>query len=202
MRMLETHALSFKRQTYLFENLNLHIKPGTLVQITGPNGAGKTTLLRILAGFLPPSSGEICYKGHSITKTITDYQNTIGYLGHVNPIKPALTLEENIGLHALLMGTEVTEINILLQQLRLEALRKQFVYQLSAGQQRKVALMNLMLAKRPLWLLDEPFSSLDDASIESIKTALLTHLGNGGIALVTTHHSLDLLWDSIECLAL
>jgi heme exporter protein A len=200
--MLKTHALSFKRQTYLFEDLNLHIEAGTFVEVSGPNGAGKTTLLRILAGFLTPFSGEIYYQGNRISETEPTYRNAIGYLGHTNAIKPTLTISENILSHATLMGIEITEINTVLQEFNLHFMNKRLAYQLSMGQQRKIALINLILSKKAIWLLDEPTTSLDKASSEQIKKAIARHVQEGGIAIAATHQTLGLNLPSSQHLRL
>ena len=200
--MLETHSLSFKRQTYLFKDLNLHIETGTFVEVTGANGAGKTTLLRILAGFLSPFSGEIYYQGYLISKMGQLYRNAIGYLGHTNAIKPALTIKENILSHAALMGNAVGEMNTILRKFDLHSMDKKLAYQLSAGQQRKIALINLILSQRPLWILDEPLNSLDETSSQTMKEMLAHHVCRGGLVIVATHQTLGLNLPSSQHLRL
>lgn len=204
-RMLETQALSFKRQAHtLFENLCFQAKSSSLTQVMGENGSGKTTLLRILAGFLPASSGVIYYQDSAITEKNSLYRHAIAYLGHSNALKPGLTVKENILSHANLMGgiPNAVTLETLLRQFNLKTHAKKFAYELSAGQQRKLALINVILSEKPIWLLDEPLAALDERGHQQFNNKLAAHVEKGGVAIVATHQALQLNINAIQTLAL
>jgi len=201
--MLEIQALSFKRQNViLFQNLNVQVNFGELLQVTGANGAGKTTLLRILANLLKPSGGDVRYVHRSIYQVKSDYHTHIAYLGHTSAIKPGLTVRENLISHALLTGVKQFEIDVLLEQLNLISITKLFAYQLSQGQQRRLGLAKIILAQKSVWILDEPLAALDQAGICQFNHFLNCHLSTGGIAIVATHQKLDQRLDVIKQLSL
>lgn len=221
--MLTIKTLSFKHQTdYLFKNLNFQIKFGELLQVTGKNGCGKTTLLRILANLLKPSVGDIHYANQSITplshangrevrvypfegsiyQNPTDYQTAIGYLGHTNAIKPGLTVRENLVSHAVLMGIQKPKIDDLLEKLALMPVVKKFAYQLSQGQQRRMALAKIILSEKPIWILDEPLTALDHEGAAQLNRLITEHLHANGMAIVATHQSLNVNPISIKQLLL
>lgn len=192
--MLTTQSLSFIRKDQnLFQNLNFTVKPGEILQINGTNGSGKTTLLRLLAGFLKPSSGDIHYLQTSIFNPQHNYQTQIAYLGHTNAIKPALTLKENLISHCKLMGaTHALEIEPLLEAFQLQSAYQKLAYQLSAGQQRKLALIKIILTEKPIWILDEPLTALDQSSIATLMDYVHQHLTKQGMMITATHQPLML----------
>lgn len=202
--MLSTQSLSFIRKDQnLFQNLSFTVKPGEILQINGANGSGKTTLLRLLAGFLKPSSGDIQYLQISIFHPQNNYQAQIAYLGHANAIKPALTLKENLISHCKLMGASASlEIEPLLEAFQLQSVYQKLAYQLSAGQQRKLALIKIILTQKPIWILDEPLTALDESSIATLMIYLSKHLETGGIIITATHQALPLHASPIQGLSL
>jgi len=201
--MLEIHALSFKHQThYLFENLNFQINHGELLQLMGANGSGKTTLLRILANLLKPSSGNIYYLNQSINENENLYQSAVAYLGHISPIKPSLTVEENLISHCILMGVNPSKIYEILEQLKLISMVNHLAYQLSQGQQRRLAFAKIVLSEKPIWILDEPLTALDTEGICEFNHLITQHLQSNGIVVMATHQSLNLNLISIKQLLL
>jgi heme exporter protein A len=195
--MLDIQALAFKRQAhFLFQNLDFQIDSGELLQVTGANGSGKTTLLRILAGLLKPSSGDIRYVNRSIYCSKSQYQTRLAYLGHTHAIKPGLTVRENLISHAVLMGAipevfEASKLDKLLEEFSLLSLSETLAYQLSQGQQRRLALAKIILSQKPIWILDEPLAALDHAGVCQFNDMLKKHLAADGIAVVATHQALD-----------
>lgn len=190
--MIEAQALSFTRQAQtLFQNIYFALNPGDLLQIQGANGSGKSTLLRILAGFLKFSSGDIQYKKTSIYDSGSQYQSNIAYLGHTNAIKPSLTVIENLVSYCRLMGIHsLRPIDPLLEAFCLKNAKHKFAYQLSAGQQRKLAFVKMSLSQKPIWLLDEPTIALDSAGVETFIQQLEQHLAAQGVVVIATHQTL------------
>jgi heme exporter protein A len=202
--MIEALSLSFTRQAQtLFQNIHFTLNPGDLLQIQGANGSGKSTLLRILAGFLRLSSGDIRYQQTSIYESASQYQNNIAYLGHTNAIKPAFTVTENLVSYCRLMGLHsLCPIDSLLEAFCLKNAKKKFAYQLSAGQQRKLAFVKLLLSQKSIWLLDEPTVALDKAGVETFIDQLEKHLAAGGIVIMATHQPFAINTQSIHRLSL
>jgi heme exporter protein A len=204
--MLQAVALSCSRgDRRLFSNLNVTVKPGSLLAVSGENGSGKTSLLRILCSLLSPDQGTILWQGQDIRHLKELYCAQLTYVGHLNGIKDDLTAVENLTLSARLAGEESSGA---LAQEALEAvgLRRSIhllpTRVLSQGQKRRVALARLWLSTRPLWLLDEPFTSLDTAATSFVTQRLQSHLGHGGMVVVATHQEVGLASDAVQRLRL
>lgn len=187
--LLEVHDLAVARGGLrTLENLSLTLDPGRALVLRGPNGIGKTTLLRCLAGLQPAVEG-----------TITANPDSIAYAGHLDGMKLALTVSENLSFWSDVYGG--ASISAALQQMNLQALAARPAHMLSAGQKRRLGLARLMVTGRPIWLLDEPTVSLDSASVQLFANMLSTHLGQGGAAIIATHIDLGLPEDSVLDLA-
>lgn len=156
--------------------------------VRGPNGAGKSTLLRALAGLLPVESGTIDLTGQEIDDD-TPRGEHCHYFGHLDGLKSALSVEENLSFFKQLYGTGSTFLSIeeALQKVALAHTSSLPVAYLSAGMRKRVALARLLLNKRPLWLLDEPTSALDTASQERLGIMMQDHLRDGGMIIAATH---------------
>ncbi len=156
--MLEvTKLTAIRDDRVLFENLSFSLQLGDLVQIEGRNGTGKTTLMRIVAGLGDKEDGEIKWNGEKIESSREDYHQSLLFLGHQTGVKRDLTAFENLkfyqSIHA--PDTSTEQIFSALTQVGLAGREDVPVAQLSAGQQRRVALARLWLSKQPLWILDE-----------------------------------------------
>jgi heme exporter protein A len=179
----------------VIDGVSLALAKGEALLLTGPNGAGKTTLLRTIAGFLLPERGAIRLEGAEPERSLAEHCH---YVGHLNGIKPALTVGENLAFWAAYLagGASAAEqarlIQNALEQLDLEALADIPAAYLSAGQKRRVGLARLMLARRAVWLLDEPTVSLDAQSTAAVSSLIETHLSAGGLALIATHMPIGL----------
>ena len=163
----------------LFAAISFDLAPGFVLQITGKNGSGKTTLLQLLAGIKICQTGSV--RWHKETHPI--------YLGHKNAIKAELSPLENLGLYQ----PDRALCAQALEAMGLERLHhRRTCYMLSAGQQRKVALSRLILMEAKAWLLDEPFTALDDVTKARVAQYLEKHAKAGGCAVVATHERLDI----------
>ena len=167
----------------LFADLSFGVAAGQALLVMGPNGAGKTTLLRTIAGLLHPAAGRVFMEGGAPDETLSEQCH---YVGHPNAIKTSLTVAENAAFWSRFLGNGGAD-QTALETFGLAALSDIPAGYLSAGQKRRLGLARLLLADRPLWLLDEPTSSLDQAGQETLTTAVNAHLTRGGMVVAATH---------------
>jgi len=174
----------------VFAGLSFSLEAGEAVALLGPNGAGKSSLLRVLAGLLPTAEGRILWAGKDIRQDAPAHAGRLRYLGHLDALKPALSVRENLAFHAALSGGDV---DAALGSMGLAPLAELPARVLSAGQRRRLAIARLALAPAALWLLDEPTVGLDTASIARFGTLLAAHCGQGGMVLAATHVPLPIV---------
>ncbi|MGC3872785.1 cytochrome c biogenesis heme-transporting ATPase CcmA [Halomonas sp. GXIMD04776] len=190
---LEARGLTCERDDRrLFQALDLDVGPGEVLRVEGPNGSGKTTLLKILSGQLTDYGGELYWCGQPMRRARTAFLANLLYLGHSPGIKSALTPLENLAWYQALCGERGGdgERMAVLADVGLYGFEDVPVAQLSAGQQRRVALARLILTPRPLWVLDEPFTAIDKQGVARLEQRLLEHARSGGSVILTTHHEL------------
>ncbi|MDP5149850.1 cytochrome c biogenesis heme-transporting ATPase CcmA [Rheinheimera baltica] len=190
--ILQGTALSCIRQDrVLFEQLNVSVQAGELVQIAGKNGAGKSSLLRILAGLAQPDDGQLGYQQHSLSDVAAEYAANLCYIGHQSGIHEQLTALENISFWRAASEVDQADDFALLAKLGLAGLEDIPCRMLSAGQQRRVSLARLWFTRRQLWILDEPFTALDQSAINMLQQHFVEHLQQGGAIVITTHQALS-----------
>lgn len=194
--MLQAVSLRCSRgERRLFSDLNVKVERGSLLAVVGENGSGKTSLLRIFSSLLPPDQGSVLWEGEDIQQLKELYAGQLTYIGHLNGIKDDLTPLENVTSSMLLAGEPCSNgrAREALEAIGLKRPTHHLPSRvLSQGQKRRVALARLWLSTRPLWLLDEPFTSLDRAATNVVTQRLHTHLERGGLAVVVTHQEVSL----------
>jgi heme exporter protein A len=177
----------------LFSDIGFRLNAGSALHLEGANGSGKTTLLRSVAGLTEADSGDIHWCGESIQQIGDDYRQQVAYVGHLNGLQPELNLLENLRYSAGLSGLRPRpNIEAAVDRLGLTDRAELPIKLLSQGQKRRAALCRLMLGQQTLWLLDEPLTALDNASISILKSLFRDHLQNGGLLIYTSHQLLDL----------
>ncbi len=175
----------------LFSDLSFSVSAGDALIVTGPNGAGKSSLLRAIAGFLGLASGRLQLQGGDAEASLGEQAH---YLGHADAMKGALTAGENLSFWAGALGGDSSRGAWLaaLRRLGLAHVADFPVRALSAGQKRRVALARLLVAPRPLWLLDEPTTALDAASQAVFAQIMRERLADGGLIIAATHAPLGI----------
>ncbi len=178
----------------VLRDLDFTVAEGRARPLRGPNGAGKTTLLRLLAGLISPASGDAVLDGASLRRAPEQFAEHVAYAGHLDALKPQLTIAENLRFWAALLaeGGARQGFDAAVAAFDLEPLLERPAHACSAGQKRRAGLARLLLGRRRLWLLDEPTVSLDKTAVGRLAAAIRGHCAEGGMALIATHLPLDL----------
>lgn len=193
----------------LLANLSGQLNPGQIMFVKGSNGIGKTSFLRTLSGLLSLKTGQISLhftttddvsEGKSRTPLKLDHNDpafglNIAYLGHQNGLKRGMTLAEDLAFWGGLtqeknaLPSRITDI---LVRLRLQDLKDRPCQFLSSGQSRRLAFARMMVANRPIWILDEPLVGLDQQARADVTNLMQLHLNQGGIIIVASHDPLTI----------
>jgi heme exporter protein A len=189
MRLSATDLACRRGGRDVFADVSFSVAAGESLAIRGRNGAGKSSLLRIVAGLVRIASGRLALEGGDPELTIGEQAH---YLGHLDALKPSLSVAENLQFWSAFFGADNAEIDAPLRATGLDALADLPAAYLSAGQRRRLSIARLLAVKRPLWLLDEPTSTLDTAAQERLAEIMRAHLAGGGIILAATHGALGL----------
>jgi len=191
--MLRVESLFCERdERVLFSDLTFSLRPGQLMQVLGSNGSGKTTLLRIICGLNDSYEGNIYWRGMLVQEQRGAFSASLLYIGHRVGVNRILTPRENLRWSASLhTPVEERRIDAALARVGLKAYEDIACRNLSAGQNQRVSLARLLISPATLWILDEPFTTLDVYGVRELELLLAEHVAQGGSALVTTHNRLN-----------
>lgn len=167
--------------------LSFRIQSGEALILRGANGSGKTTLLRLMAGLTPTTNGQLLWNGDDVREDLSAHGQRLAFAGHLDAIKSAQTVRENLAFWSELRGNTQQSAGEALKLFGLGHLASLPGRVLSAGQRHRLALARLTVCRAPLWLLDEPTNTLDDAALKVLRSVIETHLSAGGMAVIATH---------------
>ena len=195
MRLLAENLSAHRGEDLIFSKVSFDLKGGEALLLTGRNGSGKSTLLRVAAGLLRPASGSISLwydearKAHNLAEAAH-------YLGHRNAMKMELSVRENLQFWQAFFGDAeggqgLSIVDAAIAVELEQVLHLPFGY-LSAGQQRRMAFAKLLVAYRPVWIVDEPTAALDVSAEALLASLMRDHQRQGGMILAATHQPLEL----------
>jgi heme exporter protein A len=192
MRLSATELACQRGGREVFAGVSFSVASGEALTVSGRNGAGKSSLLRTIIGLLRAAGGRLTLEDGDPELSIAEQAH---YLGHQDALKGSLSVAENLRFWAGYLGggSDTIEKNIQqrihepLEAVGLAGLAALPAAYLSAGQRRRLSIARLIAAPRPIWLLDEPASTLDAAAQARLAELMRTHLGGGGLIVAAAH---------------
>ena len=185
MRLIAEDLSGERGGQMVFAGVGFALAAGEVLAVTGPNGSGKSTLLRIVAGLLPLAGGSVRFDGGG--EAFPTVASAAHYLGHLNAMKPTLTVTENLAFWREFCGDAEFDVEAALETVGLGAIGHLPYGYLSTGQRRRAAIARLLVNRRPVWLLDEPTAGLDAESERQFAALMKAHLASGGFIVAATH---------------
>jgi heme exporter protein A len=175
----------------IFRRLDFTLPAGGVLVLVGPNGSGKSSLLRMMAGLTPPESGTLAWAGTDIREDDGAHHARLHFIGHSDALKPVLSAAETLAFWTKMRGA-TGDVGTALARFGLANAADLPCRYLSAGQKRRLALARLIAAPAPLWLLDEPLTSLDSDAAAQLLAAIAAHRATGGRVVLSTHAPIEL----------
>ena len=190
--MLIVKDLSIERlDKKIFENISLSLAPGNITILKGKNGSGKTTLLKAILNIIEPSFGSVYWKGKLLKKNLYDFYDHVTYIPDTTSSLKKLTLGDNIYIWKKFLSSNINnaQIDIALKALKLDNYLNKKVGALSFGETKKLEFVRLIIENKNVWILDEPFSNLDEDSIELMKQTFEDHCAKEGSIIFSSHQN-------------
>lgn len=170
--------------------LTFEVARGEIVGFLGPNGAGKTTTMRILAGYLPPTSGHAMVAGYDVVTDSLRARERVGYMPEAVPLPPDMRVADYLTFRAQLKGVlrrRVAErVGDAIHLCGLEGFERKFIGTLSKGYRQRVGLADALVHEPDLLILDEPTIGLDPNQIRQAR-ALIRNLARHHTVLLSSH---------------
>jgi heme exporter protein A len=189
MRLVAAELACIRGGRRVFRHLSFAVEAGGALLVTGPNGAGKSTLLRLVAGLVRADEGTLTLEAGDPELTVAEQAH---YLGHLDALKPSLSVQENLAFWADFLGPGSRRVDAALAAVGLGSLARLPAGYLSAGQRRRLSLARVVAVDRPIWLLDEPTAALDQAAQAMLADLMRAHLATGGLIVASTHGPIGL----------
>jgi heme exporter protein A len=189
MRLSASNLACHRGGREVFAGVSFAVAAGEVLAVTGRNGAGKSSLLRTVVGLVRIAQGNLTLEGGDPELSIAEQAH---YLGHQDALKPSLSVAENLKFWAGFLGRKTADIAAALAAVGLDPLTDLPSAYLSAGQRRRLSIARLLAVKRPIWLLDEPMSTLDAAAQDRLGALMQAHLADGGLIVAATHGPLGI----------
>jgi heme exporter protein A len=189
MRLTASELACHRGGRDVFAGVSFTVASGEALTISGRNGAGKSSLLRTIIGLLRPAAGRLALEGGDPELSVAEQAH---YLGHQDALKGSLSVAENLGFWAGFFGAPSIDLHKPLDAVGLAGLAALPAAYLSAGQRRRLSIARLIAVPRPIWLLDEPASTLDAAAQVRLADLMRAHLAGGGLILAAAHGSIGL----------
>jgi heme ABC exporter ATP-binding subunit CcmA len=167
----------------------MRVAAGEIVALVGKNGSGKSTLVRAIATAMRPTRGTASVYGHDIRADAAGVREVTALVGHATGVYDDLTVLENLRFACRMAGEPRSDAEILaaVERVGLAHEANERGRNLSAGQQRRIALARVFLRPVRLLLLDEPYTSFDEEGVARVNEMLTELRGRGGAAIVITH---------------
>lgn len=175
----------------LLSGVDLDIEERSVVVLTGPNGAGKTSLLRLLAGLETLARGEGNVLGFDLLRgDRRQLRREVGWIGHEGSFYNELTVRDNLVFAARSLGRPIDDIPVALQRTGLVERTNTLAKRLSAGQRRRLGLAWLLVRRPSLWILDEPYASLDENGRDFLNGLITEVIRQGATVVLSAHDPL------------
>ncbi len=176
--------------TTAIQDVDFSVKTGEILGFLGPNGAGKTTTMRILAGYLPATTGTATIAGYDVHENSMEVRRRIGYLPETPPLYPEMTVEGFLNFVAQIKGVSAgdraTRINYALKSCQLQDKQKVIIRKLSKGYKQRVGIAQAIVHDPPAIILDEPTVGLDPKQIIEVRN-LIRNLAGQHTIILSTH---------------
>ena len=190
--LLANKLTCIRENRILFDELSFDVNAGDLIQIEGANGAGKTSLLRILAGLSLPYEGKVLYGQSPINQCREEYYQDLTFIGHLAGVKSEISAFENLSFNLTIQGDQLDNMSNAMDAVNLTGFEDVSASNLSAGQNRRIALARLWQSTSRIWILDEPFTAIDKAGVVALEQLFMKHVNQGGAIIFTSHQELQI----------